>query len=127
MKAVKTFQQFGRFGTVGLGINASLYLLFLGLVTLGLPPVGVSASCYLIGVALSYVLNRSWTFDSRASHSHDMPRFFMAYGLGLTVTVILMGVLTKHLAPAFSQALTIAVAALVIFLSLRIMRFGMRE
>ncbi len=114
----------GRYITVGLVTNVTLYLLFLGLVILGLPPVGVSAACYLLGVALSYLLNRRWSFRSAAGHRHDLPRFLAAYGAGLAVTVLAMSLLAGPLGPALAQLLTIAIAALTIYSALRLLGFG---
>lgn len=113
-----------RYGAVGILTNVSLYVLFLVLVGVGLPPVPVSALCYLLGVALSYMLNRRFAFSSTAGHRHDLPRFLAAYGLGLLVTVVAMRLLVEPLGPAIAQFLTIGIAALTIFSSLLLLRFG---
>jgi putative flippase GtrA len=117
-------KRFSRFSIVGLVVNGSLYLLFLALVWAGLPAVGVSAFCYMFGVGLSYVLNRHWSFESRARHGHDLPRFLLAYGTGLVVTMASISILLEPLGPALAQILTIGVAALTIFGALHLLRFG---
>lgn len=113
-----------RYLTVGLFTNVSLYLLFLALVWAGLPAVGVSVFCYGLGVGMSYVLNRRWSFESQASHLHDLPRYLFAYGGGLGTTVISMNVLVDPLGPALAQLLTIGLAAGTIFGMLSLLRFG---
>jgi putative flippase GtrA len=120
------FFRLGRFGIVGIGTNISLYLVFLGLIWVNLDPVLASGLCYGLGVVLSYLLNRSWTFASQGSHSRDLPRFLLAYGAGLLITLLSMGMLTRWLNPAHAQLLTIGIAALTIYGSLHVFRFGKR-
>ena len=117
-------QRFRRYVITGLGTNGTLYLLFLGLVWLGMPPVAASALCYVIGVAASYLINRSWSFASDRPHSIDAPKFLAAYGAGLAMTVLAMTLLTGPLGPALAQILTIGLAAVTIYSVLEILRFG---
>ena len=71
MTAASTdMQRFSRYAIVGVGSNLTLYVLFLGLVWIGLAPVLVSGLCYVLGVLISYLLNRFWTFSSQS-----LPRF----------------------------------------------------
>lgn len=113
-----------RYGIVGLVTNALLYGLFVVLIRLGLSAVLSAAVCYALGVTLSYVLNRRWSFASAASHRHDLPRFLFAYGIGFLATMIFIAVLTHVLAPEVAQALNIGLTAITIYLSLRLLRFG---
>ncbi|MFV0359657.1 GtrA family protein [Tropicimonas sp.] len=114
----------GRYGAVGILTNVTLYLLFLLLVRLGLPPVPVSGLCYLLGVTMSYLLNRRWTFVSQASHRQDLPRFLAAYGVGLAVTLLSMTVLLIWTGPALAQFLTIGISAAAIYATLHVLKFG---
>ncbi|WP_312887514.1 GtrA family protein [Microvirga arabica] len=109
---------------MGAVTNLSLYVLFLLLVWAGGAPLLISALCYVLGVIMSYLLNRRWTFASRSSHSHDLPRFLLAYGIGLGTTLVSMNLLINLLRPAIAQILTIGVTALSIYASLYLMRFG---
>ena len=125
MTAASTdMQRFSRYAIVGVGSNLTLYVLFLGLVWVGLAPVLVSGLCYVLGVLISYLLNRFWTFSSQKGHGHDLPRFLAAYGLGLLVTLIAMSLLVTPLGPALAQALTIVLTALTIYSALTLLRFG---
>jgi putative flippase GtrA len=117
-------KRLGRFAAVGIVVNASLYVLFLGLVWAGLPAVGISVFCYVLGVVVSYILNRRWSFESRTGHRHDLPRYLLAYGTGLVTTVISVNVLVGPLGPALAQFLTIGAAAVTIFTALHLFRFG---
>lgn len=117
-------KRIGRFSIVGIGVNASLYLLFLALVWTGLPAVAVSAFCYVLGVGMSYVLNRRWSFESRADHRQDLPRFLTAYGSGLVVAITSISLLVGPFGPALAQLVTIAAAAATTFGMLHVLRFG---
>jgi putative flippase GtrA len=116
-----------RFGIVGLGTNLGLYLMFLLLIIGGVAPVPASAFCYGLGVMGSYLLNRRWTYASRANHGRDLPRFLLAYGVGFVVALIAMVLLVKPLGPALAQIVTIVMAALSTFACLQLLRFGRVE
>ena len=116
--------RFVRYGLVGVLINLLGYGLFLGLHYAGMPPVMAASLCYVAGVAMSYMLNRSWTFASSDSHLRDLPKFLLAYGIGLASTLLTIALLTLWLPPELAQILNIALTALVIYASLRLLRFG---
>ena len=101
--------------------------MFLLLLQIPTPPVLASGVCYVLGVALSYVLNRRWTFASTDSHRKAVPKFVLAYGIGLGCTLITMGILTSWLRPELAQILNAVITALVIYASLRLLRFGRDE
>ncbi|MCB1337295.1 MAG: GtrA family protein [Maritimibacter sp.] len=114
----------GKYGIVGLATNVSLYLVFLLLISGGMPPVLASATCYVLGVAMSYLLNRRWTFASASPHRRDLPRFLLAYLVGLVVTLAAMALLVGPLGAPLAQVLTIGVTALAIYGVLHLLRFG---
>ncbi len=113
-----------RYGAVGIFTNVTLYLLFLLLVWMGLPPVLTSGLCYFLGVAMSYLLNRRWTFASRSGHRQDLPRFLLAYVFGLVVTLLSISVLLTWIGPAAAQFVTIGVTAIAIYSALHLLKFG---
>lgn len=116
-----------RYGIVGLVTNGGLYLLFVLLVRLGLSPVAAAAFCYGLGLALSYLLNRCWSFRSTAPHRRDLPRFLLSYGAGFIATMICIDLLTRYLRPEIAQFLNIGLTAMVTYLCLRLTRFGQTE
>lgn len=117
----------GRYGVVGIVTNVTLYLLFLLLLRIGAAPVTAAGLCYGAGVALSYALNRRWTFASSDSHRRDLPKFLAAYGIGLVSTLVTIHLLTLWMAPQIAQLINIALTAVVIYTSLRLMRFGQQR
>lgn len=122
--AQKLVVKAGRYGVVGIATNLSVYLLFLLLIRLGLDAVVASALCYCLGVLLSYLLNRTWTFESTAKHRSDAPRFLLAYGGGLILNIILMWILVDPLGAALAQLVSIVLVAGTIFAMLSVLRFG---
>ena len=69
---------FIRFGIVGVASNGMLYVMYLALVGLGdLQPVVAATAAWVVGVASTFIVNRSWTFG------HDGPprSAFIRYGV----------------------------------------------
>jgi putative flippase GtrA len=87
-----------RFLLVG-GLNTLLvYLVFKGLLALGLHYLAAAAVGWAVGVAISYVLNRRFTFE--VSHKADLREFstfvsgyLLQLGVGQVTYWLLMGVL----------------------------------
>ena len=117
-------RRLSRYGIVGLTTNFSLYLVFLLFLRIGLAPIWAAGICYGLGVGLSYMLNRRWTFASNDSHLRDLPKFVLAYGIGLVSTLLTITMLTMWMPPELAQLLNVAMTALVIYGSLRLFRFG---
>ncbi len=116
--------RFSRFGVVGVLNNLFLYLLFMALTSIGAPPVFGAATCYLIGVLNAYWLNRRWAFSSSNSHSDDLPRFLIAYGLGFLCAVLGIAILINFFTPAIAQAFNIVITALFTYGILSVLGFG---
>lgn len=127
MKGAELVSRFLRYGTVGVLVNFSGYGLFLFLLFAGLPPVPATGITYVVMVLTSYLVNRNWTFRSQRSHASDVPRYLLAYGIGLVVAMGAMYLLSDLLNPALAQVFVIVLAALVIYASLELVRFGRLE
>lgn len=123
-RLVSESQTFLKYGVVGLLNNAGLYLLFVLLVTLGVSPIATAGLCYVLGVCLSYALNRRWTFKSKGGHGQDALKFLTAYGIGFLSTLVTIWVLLQWFPPEVAQVVNIGVTAVVIYCALRILRFG---
>lgn len=113
-----------RYGIVGLASNLLLYILFILLLWTGIPPVAAAGICYVAGVCLSYTLNRTWTFGSSDSHGRDVPKFLLAYAIGLCSTLLTIGILIRWMPPELAQILNVGLTAIVIYVSLVLLRFG---
>lgn len=117
--------QFTRYGLIGLLTNGAVFVAYLLMVRAGLHPVASSAVCYCLAVALSYSLNRTWTFKSRTKHSRDVPRFLLAYLAGFVFSVACIAVCLIWLPPAIAQLVTIGLTAVITYSILSILRFGL--
>lgn len=117
-------RRFARYGAVGVLTNLSGYGLFLALLFAGLSPVKSTVLVYLLMVLASYLANRRWTFRSGNSHVRDMPRYLVAYGVGLLVAMGTMYILAQLMHPALAQIVVIGLAAIVIYATLEFLRFG---
>lgn len=115
---------FARFALVGLGVNGTMYLLFIGLIVFGMHPVVSTAMCYVFGLILGYWLNRRWSFLSTASHMSDMIRFLAAHGIGVTFASLSMWGLLPYLSPEIAQVVVIVATAFIVYGSLRLLKFG---
>ena len=79
---------------------------------------------YVLGLVLSYLLNRRWSFESEASHGRDLPRFLFSYGAGFLATLVFIVVLTRWMRPEIAQVFNVGLTAMVIYLCLRLTGFG---
>ena len=117
-------ERFGKYGIIGIASNAFCFGVFLGLLWLDISPVLASGMVYILGLSISYVANRKWSFRSTGTHAHDLPRFLVSYGIGLVFSMSCIWVLIHWLHPAFAQVITIFATAVVIFICLSIFKFG---
>lgn len=116
--------RFGRYGLIGIASNAFCYGVFLLLLWLAVPPVAASGMVYLLGLSISYLANRKWSFRSEGTHGQDLPRFLAAYGIGLVFSMSFIWVLIHWMHPAIAQILTTIATAVVIYTCLAVFKFG---
>ena len=90
-------RQFLRFAAVGVVAAVVHYGTLIALVESGgMAPVAASLVAFVAGGVASYILNRRFTFVSRRSHGHAVPRFATVAGGGFVITGLLMYVLVDH-------------------------------
>ena len=75
------------------------------------------AVAYAIGICISYLLNRRWTFDANNAHGRAVPRFLAAQlvALALSTSLIQLGVIGFGLRPTVSWVLATGVVTVVNF------------
>ena len=120
-------KRFSKYSIIGLVNNAGLYVLFVGLIYVSVSPVMAAGICYVLGVAIAYLLNRRWAFESSNSHMRDLPRVLAAYGVGLLSTLVTIALLVRWMPAEIAQILNVLITAVVIYTMLRILRFGAGE
>jgi putative flippase GtrA len=77
--------QFVRYVTIGLGLNAVLYLAYLLLSWRAVGSRGAMTITFSIGVLLSFIANRNLTFRHRGDHLGPLLRFIACYAILYTV------------------------------------------
>lgn len=79
--------QIFRYAIVGVGVNVLAFALYLFLTYNGTGPKLAATICFACGVAIGFVLNRSWSFGNRAAIRHTMPRYVIAYAVAYGVNI----------------------------------------
>ena len=113
--------QLVRYGVVGLGLNASAYLMYLTLTAVGLSPYAVVSTLYPVFMLLSFFLNRRWSFAYQGSVGRNLGRFLLAHLGGYLLNLLVLFSLTEWLAfpHEFAQAVSILVVAVYLFIVFR--------
>ncbi|KTR03516.1 hypothetical protein NS365_18130 [Aureimonas ureilytica] len=76
--------EIGRFLIVGALSTVVNYSVFYGLILLGIDYIPAAAGGFLIGVAVGYSLNKSWTFGVSAPSSPKLvASYWLVYGISL--------------------------------------------
>jgi putative flippase GtrA len=106
-----------RFGAVGIVSNIALYMVYVVLTAAGIGHKWAMTAIYCLGVLLTYVLNRRWTFK-HAGGRRALGRYWLAYGFCYALNLALLVLLVDiggfpHQAV---QALAICLIALLTFL-----------
>ena len=110
-------RQVVRFTVVGLVSNALLFGLYLLLNSAGLTHVTSMTAVYAIGVAQTFLVNRSWTFGHAGRLGGPFVRYIVTYALGYLLNLGLLTTLVDglHLPHAWVQGALIFVVAAFVF------------
>lgn len=117
MKARFFSLQVIRFGIVGLSSNLILYLLYLGLTSLGLAPKLAMSILYVVGVLQTFVVNKKWTFHHHGHFSAAFTRYVGSYVIGYLINLSILMVMVDRLGYPHQliQGLTILMLAVFLF------------
>lgn len=124
MRVSRLVNRLWRYGVLGIVINLGCYLVFLLLLASGTRPVTANAACYVLGLVLGYVGNRTWTFRSEGRHGPDLLRFGGAHLAGFATSMATIAVLVRVMPAALAQVGAVLTAAAVIFAALQLLGFG---
>jgi putative flippase GtrA len=106
-------QQLSRFGTVGiLNTAVAVSLQWAGWNFAGLSVAEAGYAGYAVAIAVSYFLNRTWTFDNRASVRKTLLPFI---GQSL-LSAVIYAQLTDYLASKMPYMLAILIGVVAIFI-----------
>lgn len=110
---------FGAVGIVNTAVGFTVIVLLMAVA--GLSPVAANVGGYAAGLAVSYLLNRRFTFADRRAAPLGMGRyvlvFLIAYGINLGVLHLAIG--GAHLSGVLAQALAVAAYSAVFFVLCR--------
>lgn len=119
--AAQLTPQFARFVVVGLLSNLVLYLFYLLFTGLGLGHKLSMSIMYVLGVAQTFIFNRSWTFKHHGAKGPALLRYIISYALGyiLNFLVLLWLVDMLNYPHQLVQAAMIILLAISFFLAQR--------
>jgi putative flippase GtrA len=94
----------------------------------GFGDVAANASGYAVGLGLSFVLNRAWTFRHAGPKLRALVRFLLvfvvAYSFNLAALIMLLEVF--HVSPYVAHALSLVPYTIVFYLGARHFAFRLR-
>jgi putative flippase GtrA len=110
-----------RFVAVGIASNLALYLLYLIITGLGVGYKIAMTGLYVLGIAQTFIANKTWTFAHRGEVRGSLVRYLVAYGLGyvLNLGTLLIFVDKFGLPHQLVQGLAVILVALCMFLMQR--------
>ncbi|MGH6949406.1 MAG: GtrA family protein [Vitreimonas sp.] len=108
-------RQVGRFAVVGVIATATHYAILIALVEIGhVGPVVATTCGYVVGIVVSYALNRRFTFsETTAPVASSFAKFVLLYGVGAVLNGGIMGGLIEFGAPYLLAQ--VAATGLVLF------------
>lgn len=123
------WRKIGRFGLVGGAVTALNYLLYLGMIGLGFHYLAATTTGWLIGVLLSFVGNKYWTFTRRGpADGREVGSFLLGYVLQLVFGSLTLFAFIDLAGIDFRVAffLNVALTALFSYLFMDRITFAMR-
>ena len=87
---VGELRAFARFAVVGIASNATLFVIYLILTGLGTDPLVAATLMWILGVTMSFALNRSWTFRHTGSVAPALARYGLLYGTAYVLNLALL-------------------------------------
>lgn len=113
-----TRSQFIRYASVGIASNLSLYLAYLLLTASGIGHKTAMTSLYALGVLMTFVANRAWSFKHKGAMHTALVRYAAAslFGYALNWLFLWTAVDILRLPHQAVQAIAICIVAGCLFL-----------
>ncbi len=118
---IREFSKFGVVGLIALVVDVGLFnlLMFAGSGMLDDKPLTAKAIAVVAATAVSYGLNRNWTFSHRGGHSSRWREYGLFFGLnGIAMLITLSVLWFSHYALGLDSVLADNISANVIGLGL---------
>lgn len=107
-RGAEIFHTMLRFAGVGLVTTLLDILVFAFAVSVGTTPGLANVMSYSCGIAVSYGLNRHWTFRTTGSHRRAV-KFAASTLIGLLISTALVALLSTHVPPVFAKVITVPI------------------
>jgi len=117
---------FVRFAIVGVCSNGALYLAYIGLSLAGIGHKTAMTTTFVLGILVTFALNRSWSFQSTRPAGGTFARYAATYVFGYAVNLLAL-VLLVDLAGfqhQLVQGVMVVVVATMMFVLQRRWVFG---
>ena len=114
-----------RYLIVGAGTNSALLAIYAGVTFFGVNEIAASSAVYAIGIVVTYILNKGWSFRDQSAHHTAFIKYIVAYGAGYVVQIAVLSGLAFQLGlPHFiAQLVAMIAAAVSIFFLLKLFVF----
>lgn len=115
-----------KYAFVGLGSNLLLYMVYLYLTAAGMGHKSAVSALYLLGVLVTFLFNRGWTFGHGGSVALVLPRYVVVYLFAYTFNLILLYLFVDvwGFAHQVVQGVLILVIAILIFTAQKLWIFA---
>ena len=110
-------QQFRRYAVVGLGSNLLLYLTYILITQRGVGHKIAMTLLYAVGVSLTFVFNRNWTFSHQGHVTKSFIAYLLTYALGYVLNLVALYVLVDKFGfrHQWIQGFMIVILAILLF------------
>lgn len=114
----KNVRQLWRYGLVGVGINATLYICYLLLVFMGVEPKVAMSIVYVIGLGIGFYGHKKLTFSHTESSRRALVRYLIAHVGGYAINFFLLIALVDYmkLSHVFVQGFSVFIVAAYLFI-----------
>ncbi|PQJ97471.1 GtrA family protein [Chromatium okenii] len=115
---MKWHVQLSRYALVGVASNAFGYFLYLLLTNVGMGYKSAMSLLYIVGVAQTFIFNRSWSFRHQGAMRGAFVRYVISYAIGylLNLSVLWLAVDYFGFPHQIVQGAMIFTLALMLFL-----------
>ena len=124
-KHQETLHQLIKYGVVGVSANLMGYFLFLAITHFGMPHKLAMTALYCVGVAISYLGNKSWTFEHKNNYRSTPLKFMLAHSIGycINLSMLFVGVDYMEYPYQLVQFVAIFVVAAYLFVMFKLFVF----
>ena len=107
MALARAFVRFAVVGAIATAIHAAVFAALIE--TTRIDPVAATVVAFAVAFAAGFVLNRRWTFGSRANPAAQLPRYLAAQlaGLALSAAIMYLSVHVQRWSPYAGLAASI--------------------